>query len=62
MKKLAMMTSLITLISSGKLLAQSADKMICENIGPSITRCSNKEVICYVRNNGGIFCKFKEKK
>lgn len=62
MKKSVMMTLLITLISSGEVLAQSANKMICENVGPSITRCSNKEVICYVRNNGGVFCKFKEKK
>jgi hypothetical protein len=62
MRILAMMIFLITLISSGEVLAQSLNEMICENVGPSISRCSNKEVICYVRNNGGVFCKFKEKK
>lgn len=64
MKNLAMMIflTILTISCSGKVSAKSVYGLSCENVGPSITRCSNKEVICYVRNNGGVFCKFKVQK
>lgn len=62
MRTIATMMLLTTLISSGEVFAQSINKLTCENVGPSILRCFNKEVVCYVRNNGGIFCNFKGKK
>jgi hypothetical protein len=42
---------------------RSQHYMMCVNVAYNLTRCENKEVICYYNYyEGGISCKFKEKK
>lgn len=42
-------------------LQMSCEKLISELTGPTVYRCENEEVVCYVDGwHGGVSCKFKE--